>query len=239
MATREDSGGPQSDTRLTRGPGRRARLSRELVLRAALALADEGGIESLTMRKIGRQLGAEAMSLYRHVRDKEDILDGIVDLVFGEIDLPALGADWKTAMHQRAISTREALVRHPWAIGLMESRRRPGPANLRHHDAVLQSLQAAGFSVLMATRAYNVLDSYVYGFVLQETSLPFGTPEELSGVGEQMLRQFPVDEYPHLTAVAAELMASGFVYAVEFEFGLGLVVDGLERTVPGVTPLMT
>ncbi len=219
-------------TKAHRGAGRRARLSREEVLRAAMVLADEGGVESLTMRKIGQRLGAEAMSLYRHVRDKEDILDGMVDLVFGEIELPAQGADWKTALRRRALSTREALVRHRWAIGLMESRSRPGPANLRGHDAVLGTLGATGFSILMATRAFNVLDSYVYGFVLQETSLPFGTPEEMSEVEKQMLRPLPTDEYPHLKAVAAELTASAFAYADEFEFGLDLVLDGLERIAP-------
>ena len=231
MATRKGLGGMRSDTGHTLGPGRQARLSREQVVRAALALADEGGIESLTMRKIGQRLGAEAMSLYRHVRDKEEILDGMIDLVFGEIELPTSGSDWKQAMRERAISAHAALVRHTWAIGLMESRSRPGPANLRQHDAVLGALRAAGFSIVMATRAFNVIDSYVYGFVLQELSLPFGTPEELTEVGEVMLRESIIaDEYPHLRDVAVELMASGFAYADEFGFGLDLILDGVERS---------
>jgi AcrR family transcriptional regulator len=216
------------ERRARRSPGRQARLSREQVLRAAVVLADEGGVESLTMRKIGEQLGVEAMSLYRHVRNKEDILDGMVDLVFSEIELPASGAEWRAAMRQRAISARAALARHPWAIRLMEARTRPGPANLRHHDAVLGSLRAAGFSSRMATRAYNVLDSYLYGFALQEMSLPFEAPEELSAAAETLLRQIPGDEYPHLRDVATEFAASGFVYADEFVFGLDLILDGLE-----------
>ncbi len=210
--------------------GRRARLSREQVLRAAMALADQGGIESLTMRKIGERLGVEAMSLYRHVHNKEDVLDGIVDLVFAEIELPADGVDWRRAMRDWAISVRAALTRHPWVIVFMESRSRAGPANLRHHDALLGYLRAAGFTTsLTATRAYNVLDSYVYGFALQETSLPFATPEELSDVGEMMLRQSLGDAYPHLTAVVLEFMSSGYVYADEFAFGLDLILDGLEK----------
>lgn len=216
-------------TRAGRRAQRRVPLSRERVLRAAIVLADAGGVEALTMRTIGRQLGVESMSLYRHVRNKEDILDGIVDIVFSEIELPASGADWKTAMRQRAISAREVLLRHPWAIGLMESLTRPGPANLRHHDAVLGCLRGAGFSGAMATRAYNLLNSYLYGFALQEMSLPFGTPEELAAMGEIMLRQFPADAYPHLKDVATDLVASGFVYADEFEFGLDLILDGIAR----------
>src|SRR5712692_7708775 len=170
-------------TRADRRAGRRVRLTRERVLRAAVGSADEGGIEALTMQNIGRRVGAEAMSLYRHVRNKEDILDGSVDIVFSEIDLPSSGTDWKTAMRQRAISAREVLLRHPWAIGLMESRTTPGPANLRHHDSVLGVLREAGFSSGMATHAYNLLDSYIYGFALQQRSLPVATPEALAEVG--------------------------------------------------------
>src|SRR5215467_11850699 len=157
---------------------RRAPLSRERVLRAALVIVDKGGLEALTMRQLGRALGVEAMSLYNHVANKEDVLDGLIDLMFSEIDLPCDGGDWKTAMRQRAISAREVLGRHRWAIGLMESRRSPGPATLRHHDAVLACLRQAGFSVEMTAHAYSLLDSYIYGFALQEASLPFDTPEK-------------------------------------------------------------
>ena len=156
----------------------RAPLSRERVLRAALVLADMGGIESLTMRKIGQELHVEAMSLYNHVANKDDILDGIVDLVFSEIALPSERADWKTAMRQRAISARDVLLRHPWATSLMQSRTKPGPATLRHHNAVIGSLRKAGFTIDMAAHAFSVLDGYIYGFALQQMNLPYHTSEE-------------------------------------------------------------
>src|SRR5688572_16957336 len=150
----------------------RTPLSRELVLRAAVALADEGGVASLTMRKLAERLGVEAMSLYHHVADKDAIFDGIVDVVFGEIELPASDGNWRAALRARAVSARAALARHPWAIGLMESRPNPGPATLRHHDAVIGCLRAGGFSIAGAAHAYSVLDSYLYGFVLQSTNIP-------------------------------------------------------------------
>jgi AcrR family transcriptional regulator len=200
------------------------------VLQAAVALADEGGIESLTMRKLGQALGVEAMSLYHHVANKDALLDGMVDLIFGEIDLPADGAGWKAAMRQRAVSARAALRRHPWAIGLMESRSSPGPANLRHHDAVIGCLRRAGFSVALTAHAYSLLDSYVYGFALQEAGLPFDTPEETAELAQTMVAGFPADAYPHLTELAVEhVLQPGYDYGEEFEFGLDLILDGLER----------
>ncbi len=208
----------------------RAALSRERVLRAAIAHADEGGTETLTMRKLAQVLGVAPMSLYRHVANKDDIVDGIVDLVFSEIDLPSSGADWKTAMRQRAISAREVLSGHPWAIGLMESRTNPGPATLRHHDAVIGSLRQAGFSIEMAAHAYSLLDSYIYGFALQQKTLPFDTSEELAEVAQNILQQFPADEYPYLAEIMFEhVMKPGYDYGDEFEFGLDLILDGLER----------
>ena len=208
----------------------RTPLSRERVLRAAIDLADTGGIESLSMRKLGQALGVEAMSLYNHVANKDDLLDGMVDLVFGEIGLPPRGADWKTAMRQRAIAAREVLARHPWAIGLMESRSRPGPATLRHHDAVIGCLREAGFSIAMTAHAYSVLDSYIYGFALQQASLPFKTSEEAAEVAESILRQFPADAYPHLAELTIQhVLQPGYDYADEFAFGLDLILDGLER----------
>ena len=210
--------------------GPRIPLSRGRVLRAAIAFADEKGIESLSMRKLGQQLGVEAMSLYKHVANKDDMLDGMVDVVFSEIDLPPSGTDWRTAMRQRAISAREALSRHPWAIGLTESRMKPGPTNLRHHDSVIGSLREEGFSIVMAMHAYSALDSYIYGFALQEQSLPFDTPDQAGEVSETMLSQFPADEYPYLTETMVEHVGkSGYDYADEFEFGLDLILDGLEK----------
>jgi AcrR family transcriptional regulator len=205
-------------------------LSRERVLRSAVAFADQGGIASLSMRKLGDALGVEAMSLYNHVANKNELLDGMVDLVFSEIDLPSGGADWKTAMRQRAVSARQALSRHRWAIGLMESRASPGPATLRHHDAVIGSLRHAGFSIEMAAHAYSALDSYIYGFALQEASLPFDTEEETAEVAEMIFKQFPANEYPHLTELTVEhVLQPGYDYGNEFEFGLDLILDGLER----------
>ena len=205
-------------------------LTRERVLAAAVALADRGGIESLSMRKLAQELGVEAMSLYHHVANKDDILDGLVDVVFGEIDLPSGEDGWKAAMRRRAISAREALRRHPWATGMMESRPTPGAANLRHHDAVLGVLRGAGFSLELAAHAYSLLDSYIYGFALEEASLPFHTPEEAAQVAQAIMAEFPASEYPHLTEIAVDhVLQPGYDYGNEYLFGLDLILDGLER----------
>lgn len=204
-------------------------LTRDRVLRAALALVDEGGVEALSMRKLGQALGVEAMSLYNHVTGKEEVLDGLVDSVFGEIALPE-DQDWKSAMRRRAISARDALARHRWAIGLMESRTNPGPATLRHHEAVLRCLRRAGFTVVMAAHAYSLLDSYIYGFALQQSSLPFDTGEQAAELAETVMRGFPSDDFPYMAEIAVEhVMKPGYSYAAEFEFGLDLILDGLER----------
>ena len=204
--------------------------TRERVLRAAIDLADEGGIETLSMRRLSQELGGAAMSLYNHVANKEDLLDGMIDVVFSEIEPPSDEQGWKTAMRQRAISIRTVLARHPWAIGLMESRTSPGPATLRHHDAVIGCLRRAGFSVELAAHAFSALDSYIYGFALQERSLPFHTPEETSALAQAMLAQFPVDEYPHLAELTIDhVLEPGYDYGNEYEFGLDLILDGLER----------
>ncbi len=205
-------------------------LSRERVLTVAVALADERGMGALSMRKLGEALGVEAMSLYNHVANKDELLDGMVDVVFGEIDLPSGGTDWRTAMRRRAVSAREALSRHSWAIGLMESRTSPGPATLRHHDGVIGSLRAAGFSIEMAAHAFSALDSYIYGFALQEATLPFHTPEETAAVAQMIMANFPRDEYPHLAELTiGHVLQPGYDYGNEFEFGLDLILDGLER----------
>jgi AcrR family transcriptional regulator len=220
----------------TAGPtaARREPLSRDRVLRTAVALADEGGIGALSMRKLGEALGVEAMSLYNHVASKDDLLDGMVDAVFSEIALPADGG-WKQAMRQRAISAREVLGRHRWAIGLMESRSSPGPATLRHHDAVLGCLRGAGFSVPLTAHAYSLLDSYIYGFALQEASLPFGTAEQTSEVAQEIFEQLPAGEYPHLTELTVQhVLQPGYSYSHEFEIGLDLILDSLEHAVGAI-----
>ena len=212
---------------------KRVPLSRDRVFRAAVALTDAAGIGSLTMRSLAQELGVKPMALYYHVANKEEILDGIVDLVFSEIELPTANGDWRSEIVRRANSARRVLRRHPWAIGLMESRKTPGPATLRHHDATIGILRAAGFSVEMTAHAYALLDSYIYGFALQEVSLPFEGPETVADVAEPMMQQFPADAYPHLVEMTMEyVMQPGYDFGNEFEFGLGVILDALARSLP-------
>jgi AcrR family transcriptional regulator len=180
------------------------------------------------MRKLGEALGVEAMSLYNHVASKSDLLDGMTDLVFSEIDVPS-GDDWRDAMRRRAISFRQALRRHPWAIGLMESRTSPGPATLAHHNAVLGCLRRNGFSLVLTAHAYALLDSYIKGFALQEASLPFGTAEEAAQVAQEMSALVSFEEYPYLTELTVDhVLQPGYDYGDEFEIGLDLILDGLQ-----------
>jgi AcrR family transcriptional regulator len=218
-----------------RRPGRPARLSRDGILRAALEIADAEGISAVTMQRVARASNAEPMSLYRHVRNKEDLLDGLVDLVYTEIDLPTPDEPWRAAMRRRAISARDALLRHPWAVSLMESRAHPGPANLAHHDAVVANLFAGGFNAMTAVRAYNLVDSYIYGFTLQVHQLPFDPSQQLAELPAEMLTAFPAGQYPNLETVARDLVAAGFRYIDEYEAGLDLILDGIERGRPSGT----
>ena len=212
------------------------RLSRVRVLQAAIALADRDGIDALTMRRLADELGAGAMSLYYHVPNKDALLDGMVDLVFSEIELPSTQIEWKTAMRRRALSTREALRRHPWALGLMESTKTPGPADLRLHDAVLGCLRQAGFSVEMAVQAYSVQDAYIYGFALQERSLPYNTRDEFARVAQRRVDDVETKmedvatAFPHLAEVVAGYVAKqGYSFAEAFEFGLDVIIEGLDQ----------
>jgi AcrR family transcriptional regulator len=208
----------------------RAALSRDRVLAAAVALADEIGIEALSMRKLGQSLGVEAMSLYNHVAGKDALLDGMIDAVFAEIELPTPDVGWRAAMRQRAISVRAALRRHRWAISLMQSRTAPGPSTLAHHDAVIGVLRAAGFTVAQTAHAFSALDSYIYGFALQEHALPFEGPEQTAEVAQGIFEQMPQDRYPHFVELATQhVLQPGYDYGDEFEFGLDLILDGLER----------
>lgn len=208
----------------------RSRLSRDRVLTTAIALADAAGIEQLTMRRLGDELGVEAMSLYNHVANKEDLLNGMVDAVFSEIELPSHSDDWKTAMRKRSVSFRTVLSRHPWATSLKDSGTNPGPATLRHHDRVLGTLRNSGFSIAMAAHAFSALDSYIYGFALQEKSLPFTTEEETAAMAHVMLAQLPANEYPYLAELTADhVLQPGYNYGDEFPLGLDLLLDGLER----------
>ncbi len=212
----------------------RASLRRDRVLQGAMAVADAGGLGSLTIRSLARHLGAKPMSLYYYVAGKDEILDGIVDLVFAEIDLPSPEGEWRPEMVRRAHSARRALRRHSWAIGLMESRKNPGPATLRHHNAVIGTLRRAGFSVEMTAHAYALLDSYTYGFALQEASLPFEGPDNAGGVAEPMMEQFPTDAYPHLVEMATEyILRPGYDFGNEFDFGLNVILDAFTRILAG------
>ncbi|SMD24905.1 TetR/AcrR family transcriptional regulator [Kibdelosporangium aridum] len=209
---------------------RRNPLSKETVLRAAIELADEAGGGVPSMRKLAERLGVEAMSLYHHFRNKDLILDGMIDTVFGEIELPQDDVGWQTAMRRRAVSMRGALIRHPWAISLMDSRTNPGHATLRHHNAVVGCLRAGGFSIAGAAHALSVLDSYIYGFVLQELSVPFKTPVDLENVASSILDEMPRDEFPHLAEMIVDrALKPGYAYAEEFDIGLDLILDGLQR----------
>jgi AcrR family transcriptional regulator len=201
-----------------------------MVLRTAVALADEAGTGAPSMRKLAERLGVEAMSLYHHFRNKDVILDGMVDLVFGEIELPSDDLDWRAAMRQRAVSMRGALIRHPWAISLMDSRSNPGHATLRHHNAVIGCLRSGGFSIAGAAHALSVLDSYIYGFTLQQLSLPFTSSAGLEDVAGSILKQMPQEEFPHLTEMIVDrARKTGYVYTEEFDIGLDLILDGLRR----------
>jgi AcrR family transcriptional regulator len=209
---------------------RRAGLNRDKVVQAAIDLADTDGIESLSMRKLGVALGIEAMSLYSHEANKGEVLDGMIDAVFGEIDAPSSRVKWKSALRRRAISIRQVMARHPWAIGLMESRTAPGPATLRHHDTVIGMLRAAGFSIELAAHALSALDSYIYGFALQERNVPSVTGET-ARLAQLLLTQLSSDEYPHLAELTVKhVLQPGYDHGNEFEFGLDLILDGLERT---------
>lgn len=206
-----------------------AGLSKQRVVVEAVRLADREGVDGLSMRRLAGVLGAGAMSLYHYVASKDELLGAMIDAVFDEIELPPKETEWQSALRQRAVSARQVLARHPWALGLMESRTSPGPANLRHHEAVTACLRRAGFPVLMATHANWLLDSYVYGFALQEASLPFDTADEFADMGEDVyLPQLPPDEFPYLNESAAALVAAGYDPAEEFLFGLDLILAALE-----------
>lgn len=214
-------------------PRKRLPLSREKVLECALDLADESGIAALTIRSLAQSMGTKPMSLYYYVANKEEILDGIVDLVFSEIELPSPAGAWRDEMHRRAHAMRAALKRHPWAVGLLESRTSPGAATLRHHDATLGTLRAAGFSVQLTAHAYALLDSYIYGFALQETALPFEGRDTAAEITTPIMDRFSTGEYPHMVEIAVEhVLKPGYDFGDEFDFGLNLILDGLSRSIP-------
>lgn len=225
-----DSMSPPSDASIPEPtPKGKTPLTRRRVLEGAVELADEQGMDGFTIRRLATALGVKPMTIYHHVASKDAIIDGIVDQVFAEIDLPT-GSDWKTAMGARARSARAVLARHPWATPLMEARANPGPASLTHHDAVLGCLRRAGFSIAMTAHAYALIDAYVYGFALQEFNLPATGGEDMAQLAEAITEQFPSEKYPHLLEITTQhVLQPGYDFGNEFEFGLSLILDGLER----------
>jgi AcrR family transcriptional regulator len=207
---------------------KRAVLSRNRILRSGIRLADKSTIESLSMRKLAQSLNVEAMSLYNHVANKEDLLNGIVDIVIGEVEVPKISDDWRHAMRQRANSAHTVLLRHPWAPKLIVSRINVGPKMLRYVDATLGCLREAGFSYEMADHAWNAIDNHIYGYTLQELNFPIETTE-YANVAEDYLSMIPVEKYPYLNALSQQIIAGSYDGVHNFEFGLNLILDGLEE----------
>lgn len=212
--------------RVSESTAERAPLSRDRVLDGAMAIADAGGIGSLTIRSLAQELGVKPMSVYHYVANKDEIIDGIVDRVYGEMELPAAEGDWRAEMHRRCTSAREVLGRHPWAIPLLQSRTAPGPATLHHHEAVIACLRGAGLSVEMTAHALALIDSYVFGFALSEAALPIHGPEAVPEIAEAIMQRFATGAYPHLLEFSTEhVMKPDYDFGEEFEFGLGVVLD--------------
>lgn len=225
-AANTTAGGAAAPPRAARG-----RLSRQRVIEGAVALADRIGIEPLTIRRLADELGVKPMAIYHHVAGKEEILDGMVDAVFAAIELPPTDQPWAEAMRVRARSARDVLARHRWAAPMMESRARPGPATLAHHDAVLGCLRRAGFSLQMTAHAYALIDAYLYGSALQAAALPFSTPEEAAALATAIVGSFPADRYPHLAEFTfGHVLQPGYDFAAEFDIGLDLILAGLQAT---------
>lgn len=223
---------------MTGGAARSARgaLSRERVIEAAVAVADAGGLAAVSMRNVGKQLGVEAMSLYHHISSKDALLDELVDGIFAQMELPALDDPWRPAMAMRAGSSRRVLAAHPWALGLIESRPTPMPANMRHHDTVLGNLRRNGFPLDLAAHAYSVIDAYVYGFVMTEANLPFGADDGEGAADFASAFEFPADEYPYLAEMIQEKVSGGgYAFADEFAYGLDIILDELERRLAAVS----
>ena len=214
---------------------KRQRLTADRVLDGAMALADQIGVHDLTIRRLAEALDTKPMTIYHHLPNKEAILDGMVDRVFAEIDRPPADLGWKPAMRHRCQSAREVLSRHPWAVPLMESRTNPLPETLGHHDAVLGCLRRGGLTLEMTAHAYALLDSYVYGFALQEANLPATGGAEMADLAGGLIQPLPEGVLPHLTEFTTHhVLQPGYDFRTEFEFGLDLILDALEAMVPRV-----
>ncbi|NED97020.1 TetR/AcrR family transcriptional regulator [Phytoactinopolyspora alkaliphila] len=213
---------------------RRPALSHDRIVDAAVRVADRGGLTQVSMRNVGKELGVEAMSLYHHLDGKGALLDGLANWVFTRIELPESQQPWRQAMTDRAASARSVLSRHPWALGLIESRRSPGPALLRHHDSVLGCLRHNGFSVALASHAFSAIDAYVYGFVLTELNLPFNAGEGVDEFVGEIEHALSPDDYPHLVEqITQHVLHRDYSYADEFQIGLDLILDSLELRLAG------
>ncbi|MGB0101454.1 MAG: TetR/AcrR family transcriptional regulator C-terminal domain-containing protein [Nocardioides sp.] len=206
----------------------RAALTRGEIVRAAMEIADADGLAAVSMRAVAKRLGVEAMSLYHHVANKDAMLDGMVDAVFTEFHTPRIGGDWAEEMRQRSISARAALKRHPWAVGLMDSRRNAGYETLRHHDAVLGCLREAGFPLALTGHAFAVLDAHLYGFLVQELSLAFDGEQDLAVLADMIMSSLPEGQLPYFREFTLEhALQPGYAFGAEFEIGLDLILDGL------------
>lgn len=216
-------------TRAKRTSEPRDTLTRERVLCAGIELADERGIGALTMRELAARLGIEAASLYNHVNNKDDLLGAMTDRVVSEIDVPSDAADWKDAMRRRAISARDVFERHPWASAVIDSRQHSGPAQLSYADRVLGTLLAAGFSPRAAANAFLILDTYIHGFQRHQSSLALPDGVDTLDVAEEILKDLTADAYPSLIRVAHDFATAPHDESAVFEFGLDLILDGLQR----------
>mgnify|MGYP001191966380 CR=1 FL=1 len=211
---------------------RRQSLNSGRIFQGAVGLADEIGVDALTIRKLALVLGVKPMTIYHYVPNKEAIIDGMVDCVFGEIDLPQLDVNWKLAIRQRSASVRAVLAQHSWAATLMESRRTPGIATLRQHDATIGCLRHGGLSVEMTAHAYAVIDAFIYGFAIQEASLPAKSGQEMKDLAQSVLETTSMADYPHLMELTTQhILQPGYDFSCEFDFGLNLILDGLENAV--------
>ncbi len=205
------------------------KLTPQAVVTTALALADRHGLEALTMRGLAKELGVEAMSLYHHFAGKDALLDAMVDRVYAAILLPEASGQWRAELRRRSVSVRQVLHAHPWALPLMESRRAPGPANLAYHEANIACLRAAGFTPEQVAHAYAIVDAFVYGFVLQEATLPFESGDEAAAMIEQDAFGEALASYPNMVWFTQEvILGPGYSFTREFEPGLDLVLEGIQ-----------
>ncbi|QKE83300.1 DUF429 domain-containing protein [Arthrobacter sp. NEB 688] len=215
----------------------RPSLSRTRIVEEAVALADTDGLAALSMRALAGRLGVEAMSLYHHVPNKDALLDAMVDAVFDEMHSPVVGGDWRPELRARSVSGRAALLRHRWAVGLMDARRSPGPAAVAHHDAVIGCLLAQGFSLPAVGHVFALVDAHLYGFMVQELALPFVGEEELAQIGDEIIDEATAAAYPHFTAFAREhAMQPGWTFGAEFEVTLDLVLGAVAGLAPASAP---